>query len=167
MTEKDIKKLSRADLLEMLIDQSEELQTLREKLSEAESALKRREITINTAGSLAEASLQLNGVFEAAQAASQQYMDNIRLLSERQQTVCQQLERESREKAERRLAEAEKASAALEEETKIRCAEMLRKAKAESQSFWDELSGRLEEFYEEHAGLRELLAAIPPNQGQG
>ena len=165
MTEKELKKLSRADLLEMLIEQSAELQALQERLSKAEAALQRRELTISTAGSIAEASLQLNGVFEAAQAACEQYTDNIRLLSERQESICRRMEQESRETADRQLAEAQQASAALEAETKHRCEEMVRKAQAESQAYWDELSGKLEAFYAEHADLRELLAAIPSKRG--
>ena len=92
MTEKDMKKLSRADLLQMLIDQSTEMKELQEKLEAAEKAreaaeearrtaeeaLKNREITLNNAGSIAEAALQLNGVFAAAQASCQQYIDNVR-----------------------------------------------------------------------------------------
>ena len=55
MTEKDLKKLSRADLLQMMIAQSEELQTLRERLQLAEGLLKERELQIDNAGSIAEA----------------------------------------------------------------------------------------------------------------
>ena len=76
MKEKDLRRLSRADLLEMLIDQSKEVQILREKLEKAEAELKKREIAIQNAGSIAEASLMLNGVFEAAQAACREYVEN-------------------------------------------------------------------------------------------
>ena len=166
MTEKEMKRLSRADLLEMLIAQSEELQTLRLKLEEAETALQKRELAINTAGSIAEAALQLNGVFEAAQASAQQYMDNIRLLSERQEAVCAQLEEESREKAERLVSEAEKKRDGMVKEMRIQCAEMQSKTKAECQAYWDEITTRLEAFYAEHSGLQELLSMVPPKQGQ-
>ena len=88
-------------------------------------------------------------MFEAAQAASQQYLDNIKLLSERQQEICEKQEQESREKADALLAE-----------TTEKCDEMLAKAKAESQAYWDEVSQRLEAFYNEHHGLRELLASV-------
>ena len=57
MKEKDLRRLSRADLLEMLIDESKEVQILREKLEKAEAELKKREIAIQNAGSIAEASL--------------------------------------------------------------------------------------------------------------
>ena len=69
MTEKEMKKLSRAELLEMLIAQSIELENCKEKLNAAEVALKNREIAINRAGSIAEASLALSGIFDAAQLA--------------------------------------------------------------------------------------------------
>ena len=103
MTEKELKRLTRADLLEMLIAQSEELRQVKERLKTAEAALANRVIEIDNAGSIAEASLRLNGVFEAAQAACEQYTENIRLLSERSQLVCRRMEEESREQAERLL----------------------------------------------------------------
>ena len=137
MTEFNLKKLSRADLLEMLIDQGEELEAVKEKLAAAEAKLQDRELAINEAGSIAEASLQLNGVFDAAQAAAKQYLDNIMSLNERQETICSQMEQESREKADALLAE-----------TTAKCDEMLEKAKTESQAYWDEVSQRLEVFYE-------------------
>ena len=84
MTEKDLKRLSRADLLEMLIDQSVELKKTKKRLRNAENKLGVREIAIDEAGSIAEAALQINGVFEAAQNACEQYMENIRTLSDRQ-----------------------------------------------------------------------------------
>ena len=158
MTDRDMRKLSRADLLEMLINQSIELDTVKRKLAETEAALQKKEYTINTAGSIAEAALQLSGIFEAAETASQKYMDNIRLLSARQEEICDRIEQESREKARRHMEETEKQCVELENEVKLRCAEMLAKAKAESQSCWDELAARLDAYYEEHIGLRELLS---------
>lgn len=148
MNERDLKRLSRGDLLEMLVAQGEELEAIKAKLAETEEKLQKRELDITEAGSIADASLKLNGVFEAAQAASQQYLDNIKLMSERQQEVCEKLEQESREKADALIAE-----------TTEKCDEMLAKAKEESQAYWDEVSQRLEAFYNEHHGLRELLAS--------
>ena len=114
MTNNELKKLSRADLLEMLIDQSTELEALRKKLASAEAALQKRQIAIDQAGSIAEASLLLNGVFEAAERACQQYTDNIRQLSERQESVCLQMENESRRKADQYQADVERRCAELE-----------------------------------------------------
>lgn len=161
MTERELKRLSRADLLEMLIEQTSRVQELEGQLDQANKILEQRDIAIDEAGSIADAALKLNGVFEAAQAASAQYLENIRTLSERQELVCAKREEESLRRSEEMIEKAELESAALEEETKIRCAEMVAKAKAESQAYWVQVSQRLEAFYAEHAGLKELLQSMP------
>ena len=73
-----LKMLSRQDLLEMLIQEEKRIDQLEKELAEAREALKDRQIRIDTAGSIAEAALKLNGIFEAAQAAADQYLENIR-----------------------------------------------------------------------------------------
>lgn len=100
MTEKELKRLSRVELLEMLVEISKESENLKSKLIETEekhrkevAALKSdyeakldaqqkqlddRRIAIANAGSIAEACMKINGVFEAAQAAAEQYLENIR-----------------------------------------------------------------------------------------
>ncbi|MBR3796795.1 MAG: hypothetical protein IKK34_12340 [Clostridia bacterium] len=128
MREKDLKRLSRADLLEMLIDQSMELQKTKKRLSAAEAKLNNRQIAIDESGSIAEAALKLNGMFEAAQASCEQYMENIRLLSGRQEAICRRHEEESERKAAARLAETERRCAAMEAETRAKCARLLEMA---------------------------------------
>ena len=164
MTDKELRHLSRGELLEMLIDQSTELQALREKLEAAEAALKKRDITIGTAGSIAEAALQLNGVFEAAQKACQQYTDNIRQLSQRQQEICDQLEAESQARAKKIIEDAEKKKADMEYAVTAQCAEMVAKAKAEAKAYWDDVSRKLEAFSSEHAELQQLLSVAVKKQ---
>lgn len=78
MTDRELKKLNRRELLELLIEQERELERLQAVLQKAEERTQSREIKIDKAGSIAEAALMLNGVFEAAQAAADQYLDNIR-----------------------------------------------------------------------------------------
>ena len=167
MDERELRKLGRTELLEMLITQSHELQECREKLTAsdeklkaAQTALENREIAINRAGSIAEAALMLNGVFEASQMACQQYTDNRRQLNERQSALCAERDAESSAKAERLIAEAERRSEALEREARQRSDEMLRKAREESQRYWDDVVAKLDAFCDAHAGLRELLAVL-------
>ena len=164
MTDKELRKLSRAELLEMLIEQSGEMQKLREKLAVAEESLRNREIAIEKSGSIAEAALQLNGVFEAAQLACQQYTDNLEQFSRRQEEICAQREAESQAKASQIIADAEKKREELERETRKKCIVMVRKAKAEAQRYWDEVSAKLDDYYAKHTGLRELLSISTPGK---
>lgn len=62
----------------MLIAQSKRLSRVEEELSAAQKELERRKIAIATSGSLAEAALKLNGIFEAADQAAAQYLDSLR-----------------------------------------------------------------------------------------
>lgn len=77
MTEKELRRLSRAELLEMLLEQTEENRKLKRQLKKARAALSDRKITVEKAGTMAEAALKLNKVFEAADKAARQYLENL------------------------------------------------------------------------------------------
>ena len=81
MTDKQLKKLSRRELLELLILQTRKVENLEKQLEEANRQLRDRRILIESSGSLAEAAMKLNGVFEAAERAAQQYLENVRALA--------------------------------------------------------------------------------------
>ena len=88
MTDRELRKLSRRDLLELLIQQDEEMEALKERLKEAEYKLESRTIAIDTAGSIAEASVSISGVFEAAQDAAARYLENVEAMRMRQEKIC-------------------------------------------------------------------------------
>lgn len=85
MTEKELRRLSRMDLLEMLLEQSKEVERLQTELETVKKQLDDRRIMEQEAGSIAEAALRLNKVFEAAQQAADQYLENIRIQAENSQ----------------------------------------------------------------------------------
>ena len=76
MAEKDLRRLSKTDLLELLIEQGRENLALKQRLEAAEAELAQRRIDIAQSGSIAEAALKLSGVFEAAQKAIDLYREN-------------------------------------------------------------------------------------------
>ena len=96
MTEKELRKLGRAELLELLLEQAREFEALEQRLNAAEAALQR-------CGSIAEASLKLNGVFEAAQKAAEQYQQNV-------ERLCQEKISAAESQAQEILARAKKAA---------------------------------------------------------
>lgn len=81
MTNKTLRKMSRRELMEMLLEQSKEVERLRAELEQAEQKLRSRQILLREAGSIAEASLRLNEVFESAQRAADQYLLNVKQLA--------------------------------------------------------------------------------------
>lgn len=96
MTDKELKKLNRAELLELLLVQTKEVERLRHELAEVRQELADRRLGLKQAGNLAQAVLAVNGVMEAAQAAANQYLENIAAL-----------EAEARERFGQLLLEAE------------------------------------------------------------
>lgn len=74
-----LRKLNKLQLLELLARQEKELQYLRTTLAERDAELERRALIMQEAGSIAEAALRLNDVFEAAQRAAEQYLESIKV----------------------------------------------------------------------------------------
>ena len=87
MVEKELKKLSRRELLEILIMQSKRVEKLELQLAEANRKLEDRRIRLEKVGSIAEAALVLNNVFEAAQRAAEQYLENVEIVSKQSETA--------------------------------------------------------------------------------
>lgn len=80
MKKNELQKLNRKQLLELLLKQTQRADELEHRLEETEKKLQERVLKESQAGSIAEAALKLNCVFEAAQAAADQYLENIKRL---------------------------------------------------------------------------------------
>ena len=91
MTDKELKRLSRAELLELLLIQTRESEHLKMQLEEAKRELADREIRIREAGNLADASVAINGVLESAQKAARQYLENIARMEQETKLRCQRM----------------------------------------------------------------------------
>lgn len=135
MTPKELKRLRRSDLLEMLLELSRENDKLHKENQQLRQQLHDRTVTIENCGSLAEAVLQLNGIFEAAQAACEQYTQNIQSRSANLEQHCRQMEQQTRQK----------------------CDEMLAKAREESQSYLENAKKASHAQDETFAWLKELM----------
>lgn len=85
MDDKRLKKISKKELLEILLAQAKKIEELETELKEVKEELNSRRIEIKKSGSIAEAALKLNGIFELAQKTADEYVENVK---ER----CKQLE---------------------------------------------------------------------------
>ena len=110
MTDTELKKLRRRDLLELLVIQERENEGLREQNAQLQKRLEDRTLLLAQAGSIAEESLQVSGVFQAAQEAADRYLENVRLLAQRQEESCCRMEAETRKKCQELLRASEEAA---------------------------------------------------------
>ena len=88
MEEKKLKKIGKKELLEILLSQANRNDELEKELSKAQKQLESKKFELTECGNLAEAALKLNGVFETAQAAAEQYLLNV-------QEKCKKIEKDT------------------------------------------------------------------------
>lgn len=77
MNKQSLKKLNRKELLELLLEESNRIKELDEENIKLQNELNDRKIKIETSGSIAEAVLKINNLFEDAQRAIDDYIYNI------------------------------------------------------------------------------------------
>ena len=111
MTDQELRRLSRADLIDLIYTLQQQKEQAEQQLAQAQAQLQDRQLRLANAGSIAEAALSLNGVFDAAQAADQ-YLQAVRTSAAETQAQKEQIlvdaERQAKEivdTAERQAAE--------------------------------------------------------------
>ena len=78
MIDKELRKLKRRELLEILLAQTKRIEELEQELEKTQILLEDKNVSIKKSGSLAEASLQLSGIFKSADEAAKIYLNNIK-----------------------------------------------------------------------------------------
>ena len=99
MTDKELKKLNRRELLEIPIAQARKNERLEKKIAELQQRLDAKELTVSEAGDLAGAVMELNGVFDAARNACDQYKINVERMEEECRRECERLREEAQQEA--------------------------------------------------------------------
>ena len=87
MTDREVHKLKRVELLELLLELSKENDKLKDENEKLKEKLNDKTLYIVNCGSIAEAAMQLCGVFEAAQNAADCYLENIKLMHHRENSL--------------------------------------------------------------------------------
>lgn len=121
MTDKEFKRLSRAQLIDIIyrfqlqVDElTEENQNLKRKLAD-------KRLRLNKAGNIARAALEINNCFSNAQKAAEQYLNEIRTIREETEAKRQKILADAQAKAAAIISDAKKRSgcdSAIEENFK-------------------------------------------------
>ena len=99
MRAKSLKNLSRKDLLELLLEQTERNEKLEKEVTELRAKLEEKTIAIAQSGTMAEAALRLSGVYKAVDQAAANYLRNV-------QQRCREMEEETRRRCDALLQQA-------------------------------------------------------------
>lgn len=181
MTDKELKKLNRLELLELLVAQGKDLEACQNRLAEKDAEIERVKAQVTDAsmqidrlqmklktrtidetqpGNLADAAMEISGLFEAAQKTADEYIRKLKALQEEQEAKANEKLALIEQEASKLLEDTRLRCSELERTTKIKCQDKIRKAEEESNQYWETVSGKLEAFYAAHEGLKDILTSL-------
>ena len=116
MTEKELRKLNRSELLQLLLIQTRENERLQKELDAAHRQIADRRLHVEKAGNLAQAVLEVNHALEAAQKAAEQYLLNISAMEQETEQRCERMLMDAQDEAELILGRARVSALEVPEE---------------------------------------------------
>lgn len=134
--------LSKNEMIMVMHDQEQEIERLKAKVAELQGIIDNYEIKISETGTLAEASAQINNLFEAVQATVETYIANIKKRDEKSEQI---------------LADVQKQADEIISEAETVAQKRLAAADVEIDEKWAVIESRLLVMYESHKGLQELV----------
>lgn len=147
MTDREFRRLTREDLLDIIYELQQKTQRLEQENETIRKQLSDRTVKLENAGSIAEAALALNGVFEAAQAAAaDQYLAQVHAANEQSQQL-----------ADRIVADAQRKATAIVQQAQQE-ADRIRAMQGEgAQQKWAELQEKTDTMLQSYEALRLAL----------
>lgn len=168
MAERELRRMSRTELIEIIYALKQQEDELEQQNAALKQQLADRTLRVEQAGSIAEAALGLNRVFEAAQAAADDYLNAVKAANAgtqaqadriiaQAQAQAEDIRAEAGKEAEQTLAQAEQKRARVEAE----CAARLDRTEQEVRARWDAFEHSASEILD-RCGSIEVL---PPERG--
>ena len=101
MNNKDLKKLSRRELVEIIYQMKKNEQKMQERMDELQAALDDKRIRVSEAGSIAAVAASINGLMAAAQATADLYLSEIAYRKAEAERECATLIEDAKQTAAR------------------------------------------------------------------
>lgn len=189
MADLDLNKMNRKELLELLLQQISENETMKERLKAMEAEisatkedckkqLSDRRIELSRAGTMAEAAMRLNKVFIDADLAVQQYHENIKKYSENAETLAKSIKDDAKREADAILAAAKSEAEKTRAGARISAQSALDKAKRDAEAvisdaqkqasrirleadqYQKTVKEKMAELYSTYKGLQSILGTL-------
>ena len=114
MISKELKKLGRRELVDIIYQLKVNEQQLQEKIAALEESLQEKRIRISVAGSIAEAAMDMTNIFTTAQMTADLYLREVASLKEDTEKECAKMIEDAKDTATKMLMDSEKQCAELE-----------------------------------------------------
>ena len=99
MVSKELKKLNRGELIEVIYQMKKNEQQMQEKITALEAALEEKRLRLSQAGSIAEAAMSVSNVLGAAQEAADLYLHEIACMKAEAERECERILADARKTA--------------------------------------------------------------------
>lgn len=99
MLNKELKKLSRRELVDIIYQMKKNEQQMQEEIADLRKQLEDRRMRISNAGSISEAAMSITDVFMAAQKTADLYLQEISCMKEDAEKECAKIIEEAHQKA--------------------------------------------------------------------
>lgn len=178
MTDKEFRHMSRANLIEIIYEIQKSEKLLQEENEALRQQLEERHIAVSEAGSIAEAAIALNGVMEAAQAAADQYLLEVRtkkgsmeaeaakILEDAKSQGAKILE-DAKSEAARALSAAKTEAEGITKSAEKQAEETVARAEAEAGRQWQLFEEKAKQLLASYEILRTLLESRPGKNSIG
>ena len=108
MTDKEFKRLSRSQLIEIIYQFQLQVDKLTEQNQALEQELADKRLRLQDAGNIAEAALEMNDCFRSAQNAAEQYLNEIKAIRDEIEAQRQEILAQAQAEAAAIIADAKK-----------------------------------------------------------
>lgn len=108
MTDKEFKRLTRSQLIDIIYQFQLQIDKLTEQNQELERELADKRLRLSKVGNIADAALEINNCFRSAQNAAEQYLNEIKAIREETEAEQQRILAEAQAEAATIIADAKK-----------------------------------------------------------
>lgn len=113
MISKELKKLNRRELVDVIYQLKKNEEQMQEQIASLEAELQDRRIHLSVAGSIAEAAMDITGIFSVAQSTADLYLHEIASMKEDAQRKCEKMIEEAKRNVETIMADGKRQYDAL------------------------------------------------------
>lgn len=153
MTDKELKHLNRRELIDIIYELQKRYADSKNEITQLQADLEKKELSIAESGSIAEAALKVNGVFEAAQAAADQYLLSIQSANADMAAKIERVKKQSEEV----LRQANLRAEGIIQEAEKKAASIIANANKEAEDSWNQFQTKADELIRARAELSALV----------
>lgn len=153
MTDKELKHLNRGELIDIIYELQKRYADSKNEITQLQADLEKKELSIAESGSIAEAALKVNGVFEAAQAAADQYLLSIQSANADMAAKIERVKKQSEEV----LRQANLRAEGIIQEAEKKAASIIANANKEAEDSWNQFQRKAAELIRARAELSALV----------